>query len=89
MCLEISPTNVEALTNIAENWFSHKRPEEAIGYYDRLIEVNKHDGEYYFQRGKCYMMAKDAKSALIDFTKALKLSPGIEVYNEYKRKALM
>lgn len=74
-----SDTDIRALDALGNIMRARKRYDEAIGYYDRVIEriskPSKQHWALFFARGTSYERAKNWSKAENDLQRALKLSP--------------
>ncbi len=72
-------TDIRALDALGNIMRSRKRYDEAIGYYDRVIErigpPQKQHWSLFFARGTAYERSKNWPKAEADLQRALKLSP--------------
>jgi tetratricopeptide (TPR) repeat protein len=66
------------------NWDYQKgtycKPNKALKYLDRAIELNPSKVEAYIGRGQAYQMLNNLYSALNNFNKAIELEPDVETY---------
>ncbi len=74
-----SDTDIRALDALGNIMRARKRYEDAIGYYDRVLEripkPSKQHWSLYFARGTSYERAKNWPKAEADLQRALKLAP--------------
>lgn len=61
---------------IAENYcnFPNVKPETALNYYSKAIEIAPDISEYYLARGECYSLLKRLDFALADFNRGIELN---------------
>ncbi|MCB0497617.1 MAG: tetratricopeptide repeat protein [Cyclobacteriaceae bacterium] len=67
--------NTEAMVWLAKALFKLEVYDEAITNYNTLINLLPAEADLYSDRGLCYHMAGDHKTALEDFDKAVSLEP--------------
>ncbi|MDB5224371.1 MAG: Tetratricopeptide 2 repeat-containing protein [Chitinophagaceae bacterium] len=75
--LSRKPNNKELLNDIAQALYSAKRYEEALGYYQKLLELNPKDANSLYMAGITFqkMGQKDRGIAMCD--EAIKLDPAL------------
>lgn len=73
------PTDIKPLDALGNIMRSHKRYEEAIGYYSRAIDLIDQPGRehwtFFYARGTCHERLKQWDKAEVDLKKALELFP--------------
>jgi len=81
------PTDTKALDALGNLMRGHKRYEEAIGYYSKVIaQIKKPEAKhwpYYYARGTSYERVKKWPLAEADLQKALQLSPNQSLVLNY------
>lgn len=73
--LSANPYNTEALVWLAKAQFKLEQYDISIENYSKLINLLPTIADLYSDRGLCYHMAGEYKSALLDFNKAVELEP--------------
>ncbi len=74
--LEMNPANSKAAFGLADILKYEKREYAlAIQYYDKAIQVEAANAEYYLERGECFGFLKQYNSALGDYEKVGSLQP--------------
>lgn len=74
--LEMNPAYAKAAYGLADILKYEKREYElAIQYYDRAIQMEATNAEYYLERGECFEFLKQYSSALEDYEKVVSLQP--------------
>ena len=75
--LSRKPNNKELLNDIAHTLYTVKRYEDALGYYQRLLELNARDASALYMAGVTFqkMGQKEKGSAMCD--EAIKLDPAL------------
>jgi len=83
----LDPTDTKALDALGTMMRGHKRYEEAIGYYSKVIaQIKKPEPKhwpYYYARGTSYERIKKWPLAEADLQKALQLSPNQSLVLNY------
>jgi tetratricopeptide (TPR) repeat protein len=77
------PSEAEAPQGLSEAYFrlgwlqevGMDDDDQAIGYYDRAIELNPKDAMAFNNRGNIYFHSGDYARAIVDYTQAIELSP--------------
>ena len=80
--LILCSTNVfaqkEALTDSAKNAYAASEFEQAVQYYESILETGFESAELYFNLGNAYYKANKLTDAIINYERALLLDPGDE-----------
>jgi tetratricopeptide (TPR) repeat protein len=63
--------NVKLLSRTAKFYYQQSNYEEAFKAYDRLLEIDSLNSEYYFNRGRCEMVLLMYDNSRKDFLKSI------------------
>ena len=70
-----SPITLQKQFIVAANYLELNRPDEAIAWLSRILEVNQTLADVYNVRGAAYVKKGDLRHALEDFEQLLRLAP--------------
>ncbi|HVU96989.1 MAG TPA: hypothetical protein VHE34_17285 [Puia sp.] len=65
-------TNVSMISTMANTFYEHDDYSNAIKYFDKLIDRDSTNGQYYFRRGYSYARLIKKKDAIEDYKRAIK-----------------
>ena len=77
--LKNDSTHIFSMYNLgAIEYGINKKPQEAIAYFTKAINVSPKYAEAYFARGACYQELEDKSNAVADYKMCLQLKPNYE-----------
>lgn len=81
--LKIDPKNISALENLGDLFQQQGNYNEALEYFNKLIELVSNNARYYSKRAYQKGLLKDNKGAIEDLNKAIEIEPtnSINFYN--------
>lgn len=79
-CVAARPDDSALVRLLAGTAFEMERHEDALRWFDRVLERNPGDATVYFKRGRVNRILKKYKEALRDLEKAVELRPANATY---------
>jgi tetratricopeptide (TPR) repeat protein len=76
--LQKRPTDTNILGMLAEAYYDTKKYDDAIGYYDQLLTVNKKDAESLYMIGMCFQKKGEKQKGQGLCDEAIRMNPGLE-----------
>ncbi|MCF0207217.1 MAG: tetratricopeptide repeat protein [Bacteroidales bacterium] len=76
--LSLFAGKAEELAQKAEDCFKQSQYEEAVAYYDSIVQMNYSSSHLYFNMGNCYYRLNDIANSVYYYEKALMYDPSNE-----------
>jgi len=67
--VNLDPVDLSSLIGLGRAYLQHKRPENALEMFERVVEINPDYSWVYEKIGRAYLLQGDAGRALIEFNK--------------------
>ena len=78
MALEMDSLNAFAYSNRAQVAADQGRKADALGDWNRALELNNQVAEFYHRRGRFYLAEETYDKAVTDLSKSLEIAPYYE-----------
>jgi tetratricopeptide (TPR) repeat protein len=83
--LQKRPSDVNILNILGEAHYDIKKYDEAIGYFDRILEADKNNAEALYMIGMCFQKKGDKAKGQALCDKAIEINPGLQSLKQKKQ----
>ncbi len=83
--LEKRPTDINVINMLAEACYDGKKYDEAIAYYDKLLQINANNAEAMYMMGMTYQKKGEKQKGMSICDKAIQLDPSLQSLKKEKQ----
>jgi tetratricopeptide (TPR) repeat protein len=83
--LEKRPTDINIITTLAECYYDSKKYDEAIAYYDKLLQINANNAEAMYMIGMSFQKKGEKQKGQSICDKAIQLDPSLQSLKQEKQ----
>lgn len=83
--LDKRPTDTNIITMLAEAYYDSKKYDEAIAYYDKLLQINANNAEAMYMMGMSFQKKGEKQKGQSICDKAIQLDPSLQSLKQEKQ----
>lgn len=83
--LEKRPTDINVINMLAEANYDGKKYDEAIAYYDKLMQIDSKNAEALYMTGMCFQKKGEKQKGMAICDKAIQLDPSLQNLKQEKK----
>jgi tetratricopeptide (TPR) repeat protein len=83
--LDKRPTDINVITMLAESYYDSKKYDEAIAYYDKLLQINANNAEAMYMMGMSFQKKGEKQKGQSICDKAIQLDPSLQSLKQEKQ----
>lgn len=83
--LEKRPTDISIITTLAECYYDNKKYDEAIAYYDKLLQIDAKNAEAMYMMGMSFQKKGEKQKGMAICDKAIQLDPSLQSLKQEKQ----
>ena len=83
--LERRPTDINIINMLAEANYDSKKYDEAIAYYDKLMQIDSKNAEALYMTGMCFQKKGEKQKGMAICDKAIQLDPSLQNLKQEKK----
>jgi tetratricopeptide (TPR) repeat protein len=83
--LDKRPTDINIITMLAEAYYDSKKYDEAIAYYDKLLQINANNAEAMYMMGMSFQKKGEKQKGQSICDKAIQLDPSLQSLKQEKQ----
>lgn len=83
--LEKRPTDINIITMLAEAYYDSKKYDEAIAYYDKLLQIDTKNAEAMYMMGMSFQKKGEKQKGMAICDKAIQLDPSLQSLRQEKK----
>ena len=83
--LEKRPTDINIITTLAECYYDTKKYDDAIAYYDKLLQIDSKNAEAMYMMGMSFQKKGEKQKGMAICDKAIQLDPSLQSLKQEKK----
>ena len=83
--LDKRPTDINIITMLAEAYYDSKKYDEAIAWYDKLLQINANNAEAMYMMGMSFQKKGEKQKGQSICDKAIQLDPSLQSLKQEKQ----
>lgn len=83
--LEKRPTDINIINMLAEACYDSKKYDDAIAYYDKLLQINGNNAEAMYMMGMSFQKKGEKQKGMAICDKAIQLDPSLQSLKQEKK----
>ena len=83
--LEKRPTDINIINMLAEANYDSKKYDDAIAYYDKLMQISPNNAEALYMTGMCFQKKGEKQKGKAIWGKAIQLDPSLQNLKQEKK----